>query len=410
MSEVLPEKNRIKITRELCFDLIDIEVNHIRSIPFLGSFKDIVVHCLTETHSFYDLTDHSAIEEIYSFFEERKKKECEFRTILDIENNNDKNNYFIDGSFSVLEKLFDIVNRIYYICQSYLSSKYPMYELEDVFSEITYKFAKEVDIPYRKALNIHSSKSNFNLDLDRKIYNIKDLNNNHWFEKSYEYFKDEDWYDKRSEHRACFINKITSPEKEKNVIQKAKNDPFMEKLRKRMELRDTPERRRADLLKHKHYLVHDILLEDGKYDHETVSFSSLNHVGLQRLIKHKFTYGRDKTEHVLLNKDISSKIDNETLNELMEVFPEMSLSGDIIETGEISSIDKELATKFKDKNGNITTEKLSYAEYEFTNLVFSVSDKATLSENAERDLYTICDVLFNLKHRISDDGNIEVLL
>lgn len=401
----MSKESRMAVAAGKAFDLIDIEVNHIRKIPFLTSYKNAVKKSLLELYKFYNLDNYDQIDTIYDHIEKQTKSKIDFRKSLGLDTQKDiRNQHFVEGSFDVLNRVFKFVDGIYYVCQSYLNEEFPMYSLETPFFEISESLSKELSIPYRKALTINSKYMNFMLEHDRRIYEIKDLTNNDWFERNREYFKNVDWYTDSSKRvRKDFIESFNKEETVDEIEQNEEVSKNMKHLQRMMARRNSPEARKASLLKHKWYLTESIFDEDARYDKESKQFSSLNTVGFERLIKKTFDFGRNSEKHKLIEHELSEHISDELLTNLLTAFPELGLTGQLTESEETFR-EKDEPTEYRDVNGNVCYNKVEFGTIIYKGLMIKVSDNVSWSDDAQKDFETIIDLL-GLKERCSYVNN-----
>ncbi len=392
MSDVLKKESRISIAGKKAFKLISIEVNKIRDIPDASSYKDRVIDALTTLYDFYQIKDHvSDIHSIYEMIESKKEQEAQFKQSIGIIEDKNVNVFRVDESFKIFEELSLFFNEIYYVCQSFVNEDYPMYSLEDKFSDLLDDWAKEASIPYRYAVDIIQKKMNFDLEHDRRIYEIKNLTNNAWFQKNRDHFDSEDWYFSERRSRKDFIKEQTKKEPEP-IKPNPRRDTMAQFMKERMAIYNTPEAKKASHLEHKWHLTEALVAEHALYDREKRTFSSLNHVGFNRLISKTYVHGRERNHYQLIENDISMIATNDQVLQLLTFFPQLSVQGYFIETEEKFK-KAGSPNKFKDRDGNISLENMMVGDIVYSNLSIHVADGTKWDTIDSKDFEKIVSIL-----------------
>lgn len=353
-------------------DLIKIEVSTLRKIKKLSSYKELVINSVAEIFSFYGLDNsEDIILELYKYEEALAEQENSFQEKMNIGRNNDYIENSVGFASRALIELNEYVgSRIYYICQSYASEKYKGYELEDVFSPIIEKFRKEIQLPEEKIHNLHAKHSTAEIEYNRELDVLYLLPSTPWF-----YNKSKDKYAVQN-----FIEESKIEKTEENV-QDHQNKHRIARMLKRF---DDPEHKEASKLKRLGQQITSILSEDSIFNNDNNQFNSLNIIGTSRLFEDTYYYGRERTKYKTQDGDVSTKITNDDILEMLVYFEELGLSGEIIEVGDkFKIIDPHT---YRDADGNIRKEKTLYGKPVLSNIKIEVSKYAKWTKT-DNDLF-----------------------
>lgn len=377
----LTNENKISIATTAARELIKIEVSRLRKKPDESPYKELVFNSVAEIFAFYDIekeTSHPIIQKIYTYEEKMINEELIFEEELNIRKGRERFENTIGYIARTFVKLNEYVgDRIYYICQSYASSKYKRYELEDVFYPIVDKFVSENDIPVHKIHAITSSFSNHKINYEREMDILYLLPKTSWF-KNYE----------QSKHLVENFIETSEKEQEEEAVDVASDVRFNKRMERLLKRFDNKEHIEASKLKrHREELIR-ILSQDGNFENN--HFDSLNIIGLDRLFSTSYIHGRDHVKYYVQEKEISTLISNEDIKEMLLYFEELCLSGDIIETGERFNIVS--SQTFKDKDGNIVKENTLFGKSTLTNLKVSVSKHAKWTETENQLFHKFIEI------------------
>ncbi len=368
----LTYKDKKAISTGAARDLIKLEVSTLRKIKKTSSFKDLVIKSVIEIFSFYGLTDcEDIVLELYKYEESLAEKEKEFQEKMNIGRNNDYIENSVGYAARALIELNEYVgSRIYYICQSYASEKYKGYELEDVFSPIIKKFREEIELPEEKIHYLHARHSTAEIEYNRALDVLYLLPSTPWFDN-----------DAKTKHAVeSFIEESKIEKTEKPVI----NNDNKHRIARLMKRYDDPQHKEGSKLQRLQEQITMILSEDSIFNDKNNQFNSLNIIGTSRLFEDTYYYGRERIKYKTQDGDVSTKISNDDIMEMLVYFEELGLSGEIIEVGEkFKIIDPHT---YRDADGNLVEGKTLYGKPVLSNVEIAVCKYANWTKH-ENDLF-----------------------
>lgn len=389
--------------------LIHFEVNELRQINKLSSFKPLVIECLEDLFKFYNINDFNVIYEIYAIEEEYLNKRNslikQFPNDVYEKNVNHLCNS-IEFIFKQYDFLFDFIeNGIYYDCLYHQNKLYPMYQLQDIFFEkLVNNYIQELDLPKNYFDSLIKKKHDDAITLDINVRKCIDFNAFSYFQENKDCLKTFDWYNDPKDK--CLDDFIKSKkDKTTNQIPKKSSTNVLEeilgkeKLEERKKIRNSKDYKGHQLAEHKWITAITILSKYGNCNavfnytsQPEGSFDSFPLNGFKDLIKEQtyvnesfyFKYIDDNDNHKTFEFLSKTK-------ELFLFFTELSLYGEIVGVGE--TFFKKSSTSFQDENGNITKENEYYQMPIFKNLSIQVGKKADWDSSYNHKLRDLINVL-----------------
>lgn len=381
----MPEENKKAIAISAARELIQLEISTLRKIKKLSSYKELVRESVLHIFKFYDLDElesMSTINFLYDYEEAKEVREEELKKSLGLGINEEYINNSIGYAARALIKLNEYIERrIYYICQSYASKNYPMYSLEDYVFEVLLKFQKEIELPVKKIQAIHNKHTNLEIEYNRQLDILYLSPTSPWFKTSMnDKHKIKNFIKKEKEK---MLNPKQAKEKEKRKKELA--DSFSAKQFERLlnKKKSDEEKKAYELSRHRFQMI-KIIEEESVFDSENFSFHSLAGRGFDILFHDSYIYGREQNKYYTQKENISKKITNENILEILDYFEELGITGKLIEVGNNYKIEN--PTQFKDKDGNINTEKDSFGKTVISDATIQVCKYANWTKECQ-DLF-----------------------
>lgn len=381
----LKKEEQLSIAISASFKLINIEINKIRKIKNIKSYKKDIKSALSKIFDFYEIEDQSAIELIYSNLESKQIEDKAFYKLINYDDRNEYRYSSAEYSAHLYNELTEFAGSdIYYICHSFSNKNFPLYDLENSFWDITNEFAKEQDLPTSYISSLYSKYSTNKIHYDRSLYDINNLPAYSWFQKQKDDLKNYDW-DKSEGKEDLYL--YLKEEKTKDIREECliKSEDSTRKkdlpdfIKKIQEERNTPEHKLAQEHKRRTNELSTIIQEyaELKSGKDSQVFNSLNFMGVEKLINHKYKTSFNGNYMSIFENDFSEKIKNDDLLIILSFFPELAFSGHIVEDKNSQNILSGSPNKYKDRNGVISLEKMSFGHSNINDLILSTARKAT---------------------------------
>lgn len=411
----LTSKEKLNIAISASKKLIQIEIEKIRKIKGASSYKEDIINSLKRVFDFFEIEEKGVIEKLYNHYENRVENEenllDEIGYKAEPENVEFRYNDITYCSKVYCELVEYVGGDIYGICQLYSNDKYPLYKLEHDFWFITRKFGEELELPTRFINQEYSKFSTTKIEYERELYMMHQLSCYSWYQKNIDRVSQYDWFKFSDKERLKEkLKNITNTneadlENDSNTLKNSQSQEFLDRMMKRMALKNTPENRQAEHFKRMTDEYAQILGCYSLYDNENKTFSYLNYVGFEKLIdksyRHRKDYDTKKeiVESKLVENQISDKISNENLKEFLSFFFELGISG-ILDESEDKFTRTGLQNTYKDYDGNITYENMTHGKPFLNNLIISTSTKSKWYEEYNNDLEQVLDY-YGIKEYLS---------
>ena len=387
--------------------LISIEVNQLRNIPFIGSYKNKIISALEKIFDYHNLEDTSQICKIYEI--EEKKKEINDSFSLELYGNIlDENEqykyknlqYIVQAIYQILDIISDY---IYYICFYNKSDKYEGYELETHFYKIVDDLIYELDLPKLKIYSLHSEKINTNHNSLKSIDSIEGLIGFSWYQKN----KDEV---KLKNYEWCNLNNTKDVEDYLNSFKIENNSKKTEKEKQQQKqqairfkkLFDTVKKERessrfqkASEYYKKWHGIHRAISIDAKVD-DQYNFNSVGYSLFESLTNKKELACGKGLKKEFIDTEISTNISNENINIILQLFNQLGLCGKLVEFGEAYSNEKK--TLSINNNNSSQNQKFYWADTKLDNLTIEIGDKAVWNPEHNKVLE---DLLIHFKYDLT---------
>lgn len=313
------------IYEHLALKLIKLDVEHLRD--FSPDYKEMILSFLYKSSRYLklgDLTERTF--ELYSKMEniQQELTELNYYIFNDSKNDYDYNKIEnFDYNVKVFLMLFKIyADDTYYMCQSISNDNFSLYQLHhEFFEQFCMKFYTENDLPYTAIMKEYSSFSTSKIEYKRKLSVLRMLPSYKWFE-----------INRSVKHYDHLKNK----EKTLKLILDRNNEEYKKQSSVPIDYMtlfgiepDTEENILASYYYTKQMRMIDLLKYYAQYKIDNHSFHSLDYLGFTKLLTKEYT--SHKRTYKLINKDISERLSNQEIQDILNVFEELSLYGEVKE-------------------------------------------------------------------------------